>query len=80
MQGKKEHLMLTPEEVRVLNYLRRQLCAGLKSVVQSCLPGSTPAWVERVVSDLEWLGYVTVYHGADGQPVTLEITENGLHG
>jgi hypothetical protein len=31
----------------------------------------------RVLSDLEWLGYDTVYSAADGEPFAEQITDKG---
>jgi hypothetical protein len=68
--------MLTPEERKVLEYLRRCGGAAVEDVVGACLPGSAPGWAERVVGNLDWLGYVTVLPG--GVRGYLQITAAGL--
>ena len=45
--------------------------------MNACLPGAPPHLGSRVISDLEWLGYVTVYYGGDGNPLTLQLTDRG---
>ena len=42
------------------------------------LSGASPEWVDRVVTRLDWLGYVAVLRGPGGEPVTLQITERGM--
>jgi hypothetical protein len=72
--------MLTPEEARVLAYLRRHGSALVADVARSCLAGASPEWVDRVVANLDWLGYVAVHHGPAGDPVALQITQKGREG
>ena len=69
--------MMTAEETKVLAYLRRQPHATLAEVTRACLPGASREWVDRVVANLNWLGYITVYRGRDGEPAALQITGKG---
>ncbi len=69
--------MLTPEEMRVLSYLARHLTAAVQDLARACLLGVSPEWLERVVSSLDWSGYVIVYHGPGGEPAAVQITEQG---
>jgi hypothetical protein len=68
--------MLTPEERKVLEYLRNRGGAPVEDVVRACLPGSAPGWADRVVGNLDWLGYVTVVPG--GASGYVQITAAGL--
>lgn len=68
--------MLTPEQSRVLDYLRKHPAAMVDEVARACLPGSSPGWLDRVLTELDWLGYVTVVSGAGG-PAFLQITDRG---
>jgi hypothetical protein len=70
--------MLTAEEQRVLEYLRRRGSAPVAEVARACLPGAPPEWLGRVVAHLDWLGYVAVHPGPAGAPVALQLTEKGL--
>jgi DNA-binding MarR family transcriptional regulator len=70
--------MMTSEETRVLEYLRRHGSVAVSEVARACLSGASPEWVDRVVANLDWLGYVAVHHGPEGEPVALQITEKGL--
>jgi hypothetical protein len=69
---------MMPEEVNVLAYLRTRRCAAVPKLAAACLANAGPRWVGRVVSNLEWLGYVTVYYGPGGEPEALQITDRGL--
>jgi hypothetical protein len=75
--GQDFDLMLTPEEAKVLTYLGRHFSAPIARLTRDCLPTATPDWVERVVAQLDWLGYVAVFYGPDGQPGVLQITDRG---
>ncbi len=70
--------MMTPEERRVLEYLQRHSSALVADVARACVAGASPEWVDRVVANLDWLGYVAVHHGPDGEPVALQVTRKGL--
>jgi hypothetical protein len=70
--------MMTPEEARVLEYLRRHGSAAVADVSDACLAGAPREWVGRVVANLDRLGYVAVHRGPGGEPVALQITPNGL--
>jgi hypothetical protein len=69
--------MLTSEEAKVLTYLGRHYTTSVACLTRDCLPRATPDWIERVVAQLDWLGYVTVFYGPDGQPGVLQITDRG---
>jgi hypothetical protein len=69
--------MITPEESKVLSYLRQHVTAHVAEIIHSCLPGATLAWVNRIIAELEWLGYVTVFYSPAGHPVTLGLTDKG---
>jgi hypothetical protein len=69
--------MLVPEQDLILRYLGRRTTALFCDVLQSCLPGASRDWGTRILSDLEWLGYITIYPGADGQPLALQLTDKG---
>jgi len=69
--------MLTAEETSVLHYLRQHPTATAAELARACLPGAAAGWLARVASNLVWLGYVVAYHGPDGQPAALQITERG---
>jgi hypothetical protein len=70
--------MTTHEETRVLRYLRTHTPARVSDLLKSCLPGATPEWGNRIIADLEWLGYVTVHYARSGDPIALEITTKGM--
>ena len=71
--------MMTPEETKILDYLRIHPSASMADVARDCLSGgATTEWLERVVANLDWLGYVAVHHGTNGASATLQITEKGL--
>jgi hypothetical protein len=70
-------MMMTFEETKVLQYLGRRFSATMADVGQTCLSGAPPEWVGRVVANLDWLGYVTVFPGG-GHDSTLRITQKGL--
>jgi hypothetical protein len=69
--------MFTPEEAKVLTYLGNHALAASEDVFRSCLPSTPLAWRARLIADLEWLGYVTVYYGGDGEPIALQLTRKG---
>jgi hypothetical protein len=70
--------MMTSEEARALAYLRRYGSASVADVARGCLSGAPQEWVDRVVANLDWLGYVAVHRGPAGAPAALQITEKGL--
>jgi hypothetical protein len=74
-QGKS---MTTHEETKVLRYLRRHTPARVSDIMKTCLPGATLEWGSRIISELEWLGYVTVHYARSGDPIALEITQKGM--
>jgi hypothetical protein len=69
--------MLAREESLVLQHLGSHTTCRFAEVLQVCLPGTPPAWGQRVLGNLEWLGYVTVYAAADGEPLAVQLTEKG---
>ena len=70
--------MMTPEETKVLTYLRKRLSATVADVATTCFSGTPPEWVSRIIANLDWLGYLTVYYGPGGTPAALQITDKGL--
>ena len=68
---------MTAEETQALAYLRQRRFAAMSDVSRSCLSGCSPEWVSRVISRLDWFGYVAVFHGPGG-PAALQITDKGL--
>ena len=70
---------MTPEETRALEYLRSHKSPSLTEIARACLARAADMeWVDRVVANLNWLGYVAVYPGANGTPAALQITQKGL--
>jgi hypothetical protein len=69
---------MMPEQVKVLAYLRRHVFATVRDVAAACFNGATATWMCRVLAELTWLGYVTVFNGPDGEPTALQITQIGL--
>jgi hypothetical protein len=69
--------MLLHEQSLVLRYLGQRATASFREVLRACLPGATQEWGKRVLSDLEWLGYITVFAGGDGELLALQITDKG---
>jgi hypothetical protein len=65
--------MMTPEETKVLTYLRQHLLATGSEIAQACMPGGSFECAARILWHLEWLGYVVSY-GQDA----VQITERGL--
>jgi hypothetical protein len=62
----------------ILAYFRTRRWAAVPQLAAACLANTGPHWVGRVVSHLEWLGYVTVYYGSGEEPEALQITDRGL--
>jgi hypothetical protein len=69
--------MMTAEETQILTFLRRQPFARVTDVARSCLADASPEWIGRVISRLDWFGYVVVFYGPGGGLVALQITEKG---
>ena len=65
--------MLTPEETKVLDYLRTRAGAATAEVARVCLPGASPDWLARILSNLDWLGYLITFPDADGNPAFLQL-------
>jgi len=70
--------MLTREEAKVLGYLRQHHNARATDLTQACGTGSWAEGLGQVISQLDWLGYVTVFCGPGGEPSLLQITERGM--
>ena len=66
--------MLTYEEAEVLCYLQGRCTATLDEVTAACLRATPGGWAERVVTELEWMGLLTVF---PGQPPVLQLTGRG---
>jgi hypothetical protein len=66
-----------PGEAKVLAYLHERQWATVGDVVAACLPGAPRESVERLVSNLDWLGYVTRYPGPGGAAAALQLTSKG---
>ena len=60
----------------MLTFLHHHGTASIAVLARSCLPGLPAEWVGRIVSNLDWLGYLTVYGDGSGQEV-LQLTEKG---
>ena len=69
--------MLLHEQNVVLQYLGRRAVAPIAEVLKACLHGAPIDLGKRVLADLEWLGYVTVYSAGDGEPLAVQLTEKG---
>jgi hypothetical protein len=69
--------MLVQEQKRVLIYLGQRATAPFQDVLRACLPGAPLDWGKRVLADLEWLGYVTIYADGAGKPFAVQLTEKG---
>jgi hypothetical protein len=65
--------MMTPEETRVLSYLRTHLMSTVEEIARACLPGGSLEEATRILWNLEWLGYVVRY-GQDA----VQITQRGV--
>jgi hypothetical protein len=70
--------MMTAEETQVLSYLRQRPFAAATDVARSCLADASPEWIGRVISRLDWFGYVVVFYGPSGGLAALQITDKGL--
>ena len=42
-----------------------------------CFPGAADGWLTRVLANLDWLGYVTIFNGPDGRPDAVGLTDKG---
>jgi hypothetical protein len=70
--------MMMPGEVKVLAYLRKHGWATVADVTSACLAGTPKELVSRILGNLDWLGYVTVYPGPGGTTAALQITQTGM--
>ncbi len=69
--------MLTFEEISVLHYLQENPGATATEMARKCLSGALAEWLDRIASNLDWLGYAIVYHEPGGEVSGLQITERG---
>jgi hypothetical protein len=69
--------MMMPGEVKVLAYLRRRRWATVADVASACLPDTPDELVGRILGNLDWHGYLTVYPGPGGTAAGLQITPKG---
>jgi hypothetical protein len=69
--------MLTAEETSVLRYLESHPNATVADLTRACLLGSAVGWMDRVASNLDWLGYVVLFPDPGGTLATLQITDRG---
>ncbi len=70
--------MLTPEQSRIIGYLKRRLMTPLEDLARACWPGASIDLLKRALADLEWLGYVVVYYDPTGEPQAIQPTERGM--
>ncbi len=70
--------MMMPGEAKVLAYLRRRAWATAADVTAACLPGTPDELASRILTNLDWLGYVTAYPGPGGTAAALQITPKGM--
>ncbi len=70
--------LLTREEARVLGYLRQHRSARATDLAHTCETGGWTEGLAQVISQLDWLGYVTVFWGPAGEPSLLQLTERGM--
>ena len=70
--------MMMPGEVKVLAYLHRRRWATVADVARACLPETPDEWVSRILGNLDWHGYITVYPGPGGTAAGLQITTRGM--
>jgi hypothetical protein len=69
--------MLVHEQGLILRFLRQRPTAAFAEVLRACMPGASADLGKRVLSDLEWLGYVTIFSGVRGEPMAVQLTEKG---
>jgi DNA-binding MarR family transcriptional regulator len=69
--------MVTPEGFRVLASLRDRGLATVEELARRCLPCSSPDLLRRVLSDLEWFGYVVRYRDRAGRLRRVQLTAAG---
>ena len=69
--------MLVHEQSLILRFLRQRPTAAFAEVLRACMPGGSADLGKRVLSDLEWLGYVTIFSGNGGEPMAVQLTEKG---
>jgi hypothetical protein len=70
--------MMMPGERKVLAYLRRHPGATVADVARACLPRTPPEWVGRIISNLDWLGYLAASPGPGGTAAGLRSRRKGV--
>ncbi len=70
--------MLMPEERKILSYLRKHFTATADELSRACLPGVSRDWLERILANLDWLGYLSLYPGQDSDSALFQVTAKGL--
>ncbi len=65
--------MMTPEEARVLSYLRSRILSTVDEIARVCLPEGSLEEARRILWNLEWFGYVVRYG-----PDTVQITRRSV--
>jgi hypothetical protein len=70
-------MLLVREERLVLQYLRQHASCPFGEILKACFPKTPESWGERVVQNLEWLGYLSIFPGSDGQPPSVQLTSRG---
>ncbi len=69
--------MLVHEEQLVLQYLRKHPFCSFRKLVTACMPGAPESWGERILHNLEWLGYISIFPANDGIGPTIQLTNRG---
>ncbi len=69
---------LFQEEKKILQYLKTHPICTYHQLVQECLPQSPSSWTQRILMNLEWLGYINVFVSPTGEPENLQITSRGM--
>jgi DNA-binding MarR family transcriptional regulator len=69
--------MLTLEETRSLTYLELHPSASVSELARVGLARASSAELDRLLAHLNWLGYVSVYRGADEEVLLVQLTDQG---
>ncbi len=69
--------MFVHEERRILRYLRDHRSCQFSQMLTACLPGTPALDGQRLLLNLEWLGYITVFPDQEGNPLLIQITTRG---
>lgn len=70
--------MLIHEEINILGYLQEHPSCPFEQIHKKCLPSASLSVTERLLRNLEWLGYVSIFPGNDGRPFGVQITSRGM--